>query len=431
MNKRFRPYVWVVLAVTIIMVYVAFFGFALPNDSYTPAIKGMNHMRFGIDIRGGVDAAFQPKDLGRAPTSEELESARVVIETRLDSQNIFDRRVTVDKTNGFVLVQFPWKSDETDFDPQQAIAELGEMAMLTFRDPDGNIVLEGKHIAGAAAQTMQSQDFQAGSNYVVTLQLTPEGNVKFSEATGRLIDKQISIYMDETLLSSPTVKSQITGDSAFIEGMGTMAIARDLADKINAGALPFALETRTYNTISPTLGQGALNVMVQAGLIAFALILVFMVFYYRLPGAVACITLVMQMAGQLLALSIPQLTLTLPGIAALILSLGMGIDANVIICERIRDELRTGKTLDSSISSGFARAFSAVFDGNFTNLIVAVVLMILGSGMIFSFAYTLMTGVFFNLLAGVLSSRLMIHSLNTYKPFRKRTLFISAGRLPQ
>ncbi len=406
-------------AITIALLFVAIYGIHIGSFN----LKGANEMRFGIDIRGGVAATYTPKDLDGTPTAEQLAKAKTIIETRMDAQNITDREVTVDDAHGSVIVRFPWKSDDTNFDPQAAIKELGETALLTFKDPDGNVVLEGADVKKSYASTSQSD-----GSFVVNLELTTDGATKFSDATGRLVGKAISIYMDETEISSPTVETQITDGNAIITGQKSLKEAKALAEKINAGSLPFAMEANDAQIISPTLGRNALKVMEEAGLLAFLLVCIFMLLYYRLPGFVACIALVLQVVGQLLALSLPQFTLTLPGIAGVILSMGMGVDANVIIAERIKEELNAGKTLRSAISLGFDRAFSAVFDGNITTLIVAVVLIALGSGSLLSFGYTLLTGVLMNFVSGVTASRLMTSSLSEYKALQK-PWFYGARRL--
>lgn len=411
MKSNSKATFWIVLAITIALLFLALYGLHLGSLN----IKGANEMRFGIDIRGGVAATYTPKDNGGTlPSSENLEKAKTIIETRMDAKNITDREVTVDPVHGSVIVRFPWKSDDTNFDPQAAIKELGETALLTFRDPDGNVVLQGSDIKKSYASTNQ----QDGS-FVVNLEMTETGAEKFSEATGRLKGQKISIYMDDQMISDPTVENQITDGNAIITNQKSMAVAKALAEKINAGSLPFAMEANDAQIISPTLGRDALNVMVQAGVLAFILVCVFMLLYYRLPGFVACIALTLQVVGQLLALSIPQFTLTLPGIAGIILSMGMGVDANVIIAERIKEELNAGKTLRSSISLGFDRAFTAVFDGNVTTLIIAIVLMLLGSGSLLSFGYTLLCGVLMNFISGVTASRLMTSSLSEYKALQK------------
>jgi len=406
---------FIIVLITLALLYVSFFGLHLGDFN----LKGANEMRFGIDIRGGVEATYTPKDLGRAPTADELESAKTIIETRMDAQNISDREITIDDTNGAIIVRFPWKSSETDFDPQKAISELGQTALLTFKDPDGNVVLEGSDVKKSYATVSQDTD----GPYVVILELTDTGSAKFAEATGNMIGKEISIYMDETEITSPTVQDKITGGTARITKQQSLSAATALASKINSGSLPFSMIANDANIISPTLGNSALNVMVMAGEIAFALICLFMLLYYRLPGLVACVALSLQVVGQLLALSIPQFTLTLPGIAGVILSIGMGVDANVIVSERIKEELNSGKTLRSAIDAGFHRAFSSVFDGNITVMIVSVVLMALGSGSMLSFGYTLLCGVLLNFVCGVTASRLMISSLSEFKGLQKPVLF--------
>ncbi|NLW92434.1 MAG: protein translocase subunit SecD [Syntrophomonadaceae bacterium] len=412
MNSKRVFFVSVLL--TAILFCISIFGIKIGNFE----IKGADQMRFGIDIRGGVEATYEPKDLDRIPTIDELDAARSIIETRMDAKNISDRDVTIDKINGKVLVRFPWKSDEANFDPQRAISELGETARLTFRDPNEKIILEGTDVVKSSARLNQD-----ANNPVVVLELSNTGAAKFSEATARLIGQNIDIYMDEIPISTATVETQITNGNAEIRNMESLEAASQLSEKINSGSLPFSLVAKNCNIISPTLGSNALAVMVIAGKVAFALVCLFMLIYYRLPGLVACIALLLQMSGQLLALSIPQFTLTLPGIAGLILSIGMGVDANVIISERIKEELNAGKTLGRAIETGFERAFSAVFDGNITVIIVAIILIFFGSGAMLSFGYTLLCGVIMNFIAGVTASRLMIRSLSNYEILHRPKLF--------
>lgn len=421
--KNKKPVFFITAIVACIMVYLALFGLSIPMGASELKLPGAPDMRYGIDIRGGVDAVFEPADMDRKPTAEELDAARTIIETRLDQQNILDRDVTVDRQNGYILVRFPWKSGETDFDPEKAMAELGETAKLTFRDEEGNILVEGSHVKKSTVVT----DPQFG-DYLVSLTFDSEGTRLFSEATQRLVGKPIIIYMDETLIQAATVNEHISQGSAVINGMGGFDEAKELSDKITSGALPFSMATRNHSTISPKLGSGALEVMVLAGMITFGVICVLLILYYRLPGFVACIALLIQISGQLLALSIPQITLTLTGIAGVILSIGMGVDANVIISERISEEVKAGKTLRAAISSGFTNAFSSVFDGNITVFIVAVILMIFGSGALLSFAYTLITGIIFNFVAGVTASRLMISSLSEYENLRRPEFYTCPSR---
>ena len=409
-GKKMLAVIFLVIAA---IIYIA--GFGLGNN-----IKSVFDMRYGIDIRGGVEAIFEPQNLKRQPTEKELDSAREIIESRLDAQNITDREVTVDKNGGYVIVQFPWKSGETNFNPEDAIKELGQMAQLTFRAPDGKVLVEGKYIKNAATKVGNSG---ATTDYQVALEFNAEGAKLFQKATGELIGKQLSIYMDQNLISSPTVQSQISGGQAVITNLDSMKEAKQLAEKINAGSLPFSLKTTNFQTISPSLGSNALGVMVAAGVIAFFVVCAFMMIYYKLPGVIACITLVMQMLLQLLAISIPQFTLTLPGIAGIILTLGMSVDANIIISERISEELMNGRSILDAVKSGYKHAFTSVLDGNITTAIVAVILMIFGSGSMLSFGYTLLIGMFINLFTGVTVSRHFLLSFIDNKRWNKEKYF--------
>lgn len=384
-------------------------------------IKGANKMRFGIDIRGGVEAIFEPKGMERKATEAELDAARAVIENRLDVRNITDREVTVDKDGGYVIVRFPWKADESEFKPEEAIAELGDMAQLTFRDEEGNVLLDGSHVADSIAQKDTSQG--AGNQYVVSLSFDKEGAKLFEKATREQLGKHMGIYMDEELISNPVVEAEISGGNAVINGMSGFDEAQALAEKISAGSLPFSLKTTNFSTISPTLGNQALHIMVGAGILAFFLICFFMIGMYKLPGVIACMTLLLQMSLQLLSISVPQYTLTLPGIAGIILSLGMAVDTNIIISERIADELRTHENLHTAIKYGYKNAFSSVLDGNLTTAIVAIILMIFGSGSMLSFGYTLLAGMIINVFVGVSVSKKLIYCILEFKGMNDRKWF--------
>lgn len=411
MKVKAKKYTFfIIVAIIIGLLILAVFG--------APHVKGAKEMRFGIDIRGGVEAIYEPVDLDRAATADELNAARSVIETRLDNKNILDREVTIDKKNGRIIVRFPWKSDEAEFNPEKAISELGETARLTFRDSEGNILIEGKDV-----KTSRAVMDQKTNQYMVSLVFNEEGSKLFEEATAKLIGQQLFIFMDETYISSPTVNEKISGGEAVINGTFTIDEAQDLAEKISSGALPFSMTATSHNTISPSLGSGALKVMVMAGITAFALICLFMLVFYRLPGFISCIALTLQLAVQILALSVPQFTLTLPGIAGIILSLGMGVDANVIINERIGEELRSGKSLPLALKSGYSRAFASVFDGNITTAIVAIILMALGSGTMLSFGYTLLVGIVLNFVAGIYTTHKLLLSLINFKAFRNIKLY--------
>ena len=348
------------------LVYTSLFGvYGQNGDFKLTYIKGAGDIRWGIDIRGGVEATFSPAD-GVKATSAELESAKQIIETRMVSQNITDYELYTDEANNRIIVRFPWKSDETDFDPEKAINELSATAMLTFReggeyetmdyDENGNevyktpkgttadaIILEGSDVVKAEPAVNQDQTTGA-AQYVVSLEFSDEGKEKFAEATERLVGGTISIWMDDVRLSAPTVNAVISDGKCVIEGNFTSESATTLAAQIQAGALPFALTTSNFNSLAPTLGGQALESMLMAGVIAFILIALLMIVVFRLPGVVAVITLAGQMGICFAAVSgfLPSMnsfTMTLPGIAGLILSIGIGVDANVITASRVREEI--------------------------------------------------------------------------------------------
>ncbi|MDO4272209.1 MAG: protein translocase subunit SecD [Eubacteriales bacterium] len=409
--KNKKNHIWFALALIVAFFLLALFGAG-------EEVKGIQDMRFGIDIRGGVEAVFEPVGVDGVPTEKQMDSARNVIESRLDKENITDREVTVDKSEGHIIVRFPWKSDEKDFEPESAIAELGETAKLTFRDADGNVLVEGENVTDSTVTRNQET-----GEYVVELQFDKTGAKAFAKATEALVGKNMGIYMDEEMISNPTVQQAITGGQAVINGMANRDEAKSLSDKINSGALPFSMKTSNYNTISPSLGSQALKAMVQASAAAVLLVIIFMIWTYRLPGVISCLTLIFQMCLQILALSFPQYTLTLPGIAGLILSVGMAVDANIIISERIGEELSAGASIRTAIKKGYQNAFSSVLDGNLTTAAVALILMMFGSGTMLSFGYTLFTGVVINLAAGVWMSRFMLESVIRYSIFDKEKFF--------
>lgn len=429
--KGQKPTFFVILAIILIAALLAAFGLDLPFQTAAGTslrLHGSRTIRFGIDIRGGVEAVFAPKDFDGKVSNEQLEAAAQVLNFRLDKLQILDREVTASPSSGRIIVRFPWRSDEEDFNPDKALLELGEMALLTFREEDGSIALDGSMVKQAQA------GFNPSTNRpIVMLEMHESGKEAFAEVTGRLAGtgKALSIYLDEDQLSSPIVNSKIETGEAIIEGQFTREEVVALSEKINGGSLPFAMEAISSSTISPSLGQNSLRVMAMAGLLAFVLICLFMIVYYRLPGIVGCIALIAQVVGILLAISIPQQTLTLQGIAGIILSIGMGVDANIIIAERIKEEANTGASLPTFLYHGFTRAFSSVMDGNVTVAIAAIVLMIFGSGTVLSFGYSLTVGVILNGITGVWMSRKMIASLSAYVPLQNPSFYGRRATKPQ
>lgn len=463
MRKVKKPVFFIVLALILLFAASVFIGFSTYyGDMTTVYIKGAENIRFGIDIKGGVDVTFTPPE-GVEATDENMDAAKEVIVQRMVNLGITDYECYIDYDNSRIIVRFPWKEGEAEFDPEAAVKELGETAELTFREghevdelgaPSGitaeNIILVGSDVQEAYAA--YRQDDSGAYIWGVSLELTESGAEKFAEATTRLYKENgvISIWMDETCISYPSVNAAITNGRAEITGSFDAESAKSLADKINSGALPFKLVTASFSTISPSLGAGALEAMIIAGIVAFALIAIFMIAIYRLPGAVAVIALIGQVAGTLAFVSgyfgfMNGSILTIPGIAGIILAVGMGVDANIITAERIREELEKGKTLDGSIQTGFKTAFSAILDGNVTMVLVAIILMgafgtpdsifskalhfaffMFGpstAGTIYSFGFTLLSGVILNLFFGVFCSRLMLASLSKFKALRDPRLY--------
>ena len=455
-----------VLSVVLIaaFVYTAFFGVAVKyGDVTTTYLKGAKDIRFGVDIKGGVNVTFVPSD-GYDATDEQLAAAQLVIENRLVALNITDYELYVDTNADSLILEFPWQSGETDFDPEAAIQEIGTTAYLTFREgssADGELILDGSEVQSAAAQYGPVSG--SSSEYYVALTFTDEGAKAFGDATTKLYQSggTISIWLDDENVSTATVNAAITDGKAIITSSASDPFTQDavvkMARQINSGSLPVALSVDSYSTISPSLGENSLAAMVLAGLIAFALIVVLMTALYRLPGFLACIALAGQVAATLAFVSgyfpvFESFTLTLPGIAGIILAIGMGVDANVITAERIKEELRSGKSLDGALKSGFARGLTPIIDGNVTIVIVAIVLMgafgpsdglfakalhfvffAFGpstAGTIYAFGYTLLTGVLLNFVFGVFATRVMIRGAASIKALRSPWLYGADKKAP-
>ena len=449
------------LIVTVLLiaafVYTAFFGVAVKyGDVTTPYLKGAKDIRFGVDIKGGVNVTFVPSDDYDA-TDDQLEAAQLVIENRLVALNVTDYELYVDNNSDSLILEFPWQSGETNFDPEAAIEEIGTTAYLTFREgssADGELILDGSMVESAAAQYGPVSG--SSSEYYVALKFTDEGAKAFGDATTKLYQSggTISIWLDDENVSTASVNAAITDGQAIITSSASNPFTQEdvvkMARQINSGSLPFALTVDSYSTVSPSLGENSLSAMVLAGLIAFALIVVLMTALYRLPGFLACIALAGQVAATLAFVSgyfpvFESFTLTLPGIAGIILAIGMGVDANVITAERIKEELRSGKSLDGALKSGFARGLTPIIDGNVTIVIVAIVLMgafgpsdgffakalhfvffAFGpstAGTIYAFGYTLLTGVLLNFVFGIFATRIMIRGAASIKALRAPRLY--------
>ena len=450
MNRKGKSWPLFVVAILIVLFSLtAIFGVSYTyGDTKNVYVKGASDIRFGIDIRGGVDVTFMPADDVEA-TDAQMAAAKTVIEDRLVGLGITDYESYVDNNKNRIIVRFPWKSDEADFNPQTAIDEIGTTAKMVFRkgsSSTGEEILSGDDVASASAAYNETE------GWVVQLKFNSDGASAFAAATTELAANNgtISIWLDDSNISTATVNEAITGGEAIIKGNFDQDSASTLANQINSGSLPFALFAESYSTISPSLGAKSLDVMVQAGIIAFILVALMMIFRYRLPGTIAVISLMGQVAATLAVVSgyfsvFPGSTLTLPGIAGIILGIGMGVDANVITAERIKEELAKNKTLEGAVNSGFKMGLTPIIDGNVTIVIVAAILMgAFGptdgfwakvfnpiffwfgpstAGTIYSFGFTLLTSVLLNFVFGVWATRVMIRGAVHFKPLRKAWLF--------
>lgn len=450
MNRKGKSWPLFVVAILIVLFSLtAIFGVSYTyGDTKNVYVKGASDIRFGIDIRGGVDVTFMPADDVEA-TDAQMTAAKTVIEDRLVGLGITDYESYVDNNKNRIIVRFPWKNDEADFNPQTAIDEIGTTAKMVFRkgsSATGEEILSGDDVASASAAYNETE------GWVVQLKFNSAGASAFATATTELAASNgtISIWLDDNNISTATVNEAITGGEAIIKGKFDQDSASTLANQINSGSLPFALSAESYSTISPSLGAKSLDVMVQAGIIAFILVAILMIVRYRLPGTIAVISLMGQAAATLAVVSgyftvFPGSTLTLPGIAGIILGIGMGVDANVITAERIKEELSKNKTLEGAVNSGFKMGLTPIIDGNVTIVIVAAILMgAFGptdgfwakvfnpifywfgpstAGTIYSFGFTLLTSVLLNFVFGVWATRVMIRGAVHFKPLRKAWLF--------
>ena len=294
-------------------------------------------------------------------------------------------------------------------DANKILDELGKPGSLVFQDSEGNVVLEGTDVKTASAKT--TQDEMNNKEYIVELILTKDGTDKFAKATAENLGKQIAIVYDGKTISNPVVQSEIDGGQAYIDGMASYEEAENLASTIRIGGLQLELEELRSNVVGAQLGEEAISTSLLAGAIGLAIVLVFMCIVYLLPGFASSIALIIYTGLTLVLLNAFNITLTLPGIAGIVLSIGMAVDANVIIFARVREELAAGRAVKSALRIGFQKALSAIIDGNITTLIAALVLGLKGTGSVKGFAQTLALGVVVSMFTALFITRIIIFSL--------------------
>lgn len=387
-----------VIVIAAIVAYIAFFGVNAGNYSITPIQKSL---RLGLDLRGGVYVLEQAE--GNV-TQDAMTRAIAIIRNRIDALGVAQPLIVQQGSNR-IRIELPGVSN-----PDQIIKYLGQTAQLKFVGPDGKTILTGAEVKDSKAvfQTDQTTGVQKP---VVTLVLNSNGSKAFADATQKYLNQIISIYLDKKAISTPVVNSVITDGNAVIEGMKDFNEAKNLAELIRGGALPVTLKQVEYSSVGATLGPSALKASEEAGLYGLIIVLLFMIAFYRLPGIIADIALGIYILLNFIVYALLHVTLDLPGIAGMLLAIGMAVDANIIIFERMKEEMRAGKSIRASLDAGFRKAFVAVFDSNMTTLIAAFVLFFMGSGTIKGFALTLIIGVILSMFTAITVSRFLLKSI--------------------
>ena len=376
-----------------------------------------NGIRLGLDLVGGSRIVYEaeiPDGYDQTNLADDMNSVQKVIRQRLTDKGFTEATVTLTGDNR-VTVEIPQITN-----PEEAVQTLGTTAQLTFIDADGKEWLTGSDIKKATYGYGRPTGNEVTDVHYVQVQFTSEGQKKFAEATGNIAARTdgtniMAIVMDNQVISSPSVSSQIDSDSCVISGSFTRDSASELADLINAGQIPFSLKQVELRSVGPQLGADAMRTSLIAGAIGIALVMLFMLIVYRIPGLVASIALCFYMVLEALIFSLVRVNLSLPGIAGIILSIGMAVDANVIIFERVKEELKNGKTVKSAIDSGFKRAFTAILDSNITTLIACAVLFFLGTGTIVGFATTLGIGVIVSMFTALTVTHFLLNRMVDFR----------------
>lgn len=398
MNKQ--KAIIVVVAMTILLGLLAF----TTSVGFGPTGTGSaRNIKTGLDLSGGVSITYQAVG-DETPSEEDMKDTIYKLQQRV-SQYSTEAQVYQEGSDR-INIEIPGVTDAN-----KILEELGKPGSLQFELTDGTVVLNGTDVDSAEARVQN--DEMGNKEYVVELLLTKEGTTKFADATAANVGKQIKIVYDGNVISAPKVNEAITGGKAYISGMANQEEAETLASSIRIGSLSLELEELRSNVVGAQLGEEAISSSLIAGAIGLAIVIIFMIVVYLLPGIVAGISLLIYTGLMLLCLNAFDLTLTLPGIAGIILSIGMAVDANVIIYARIREEVAAGKSVKSAIKSGFQKAFSAIIDGNITTLIAAAVLGLMGTGSVQGFAQTLALGIVLSMFTALVISRLIINAFFT------------------
>ncbi|MBW6464524.1 MAG: protein translocase subunit SecD [Dethiobacteria bacterium] len=383
----------------LILVLVSLLIIASGYFAFTNAADREDGIKRGLDIAGGLYVLLEAVETGDQEFDEDsIDRAITVIQMRVDELGVAEPIIAAQGDNR-IRIELPDIEDV-----EQARDIIGRTALLRFVGPDGEEILTGANLIRARAERAP----EVTPYPFISLEFDQEGARLFAEATAKFLNQPIAIVLDDEIISAPNVAAVITDGRAVIEGNFSFEDAANLALLLRSGSLPVELRELESRMIGPTLGQRTEEVAVYAAAIGLALVLLYMIIYYRVAGAIAGIALVFYLSLVLWALNYLPTTLTLPGIAGLILSIGMAVDANVIIFERIKDELRSGRTPRSAMEGGFQRAFRAILDANVTTLIVTIVLFSLASGPVRGFAVTLFIGIICSMFTAIVLTRILM-----------------------
>lgn len=386
------------LIVTVLMIGLLVYTTAVGwGGSHSGA---MENIKLGLDLAGGVSITYQTKE--KNPSAEEMSDTIYKLQKRVEAYST--EANVYQEGNNRISISIPGVSDANEI-----LEELGQPGSLEFQTADGETVLTGSDIETAKA--MSGQDKTTGATeYMVELQLNKQGQEKFTEATKENVGKEISIIYDGEVISSPTVNEAITVNTAYIDGMASYEEAEELASAIRIGGLSLELEELNSQVQGAQLGEEAISTSLVAGAVGLAVVILFMIIVYLLPGLAAGLALLIYTGLVLVLLNAFDITLSLPGIAGIILSIGMAVDANVIIFARVREEIASGKSVRNALKGGFHKALSAIIDGNVTTLIAAAVLWFRGSGTVKGFAQTLALGIVVSMFTALVITRMIINS---------------------
>lgn len=379
------------LGLLVMLLAVGLFGFF--------GYDTMDDIKLGLDLAGGVSITYQAVE--ENPTAEEMSDTIYKLQQRV--QNYSTEAEVYQEGSNRINIDIPGVSDANAI-----LEELGKPGSLMFIDENGQVILTGDQVASAKEGIIDQNGMKS---YIVSLTFTEEGTKAFADATTANVGKRIAIIYDGTVYSNPVVREAITGGQCQIDGMSDYDEAVNLAATIRIGSLSLELEELRSNVVGAKLGQEAISTSLKAGAIGFAIVAVFMLVVYLIPGLASVLALTLYVGVILILLSAFEVTLTLPGIAGIVLSVGMAVDANVIIFTRIKEEIGFGKTVKSAIKTGFAKALSAIVDGNITTLIAAAVLYLLGSGTVKGFATTLAIGIVLSMVTALFVTKGALYSL--------------------